>query len=95
MRNRNTSPSSGQDRGLEGQRLDSPVPKNLAEVCARFADICDYFSRQHMDLPPDVLEAIGRVSKLAVKERIARLGQLNQELMEYLRSASRDSGVRH
>lgn len=95
MQNRNTPPGSDQDRSPKGPRPDSPGPKELAEVCSRFADICDYFSRQRVDLPPDVLEAIGRVSKIAIPERIARMDQLNQELMEYLHAASRDSGVRH
>lgn len=95
MQNRDMSRGSDQDGSRDKQRPDSPLPKELAEVCARFAAICDYFSRQHMDLPSDVLESIGRLSKLAIPERIARIDQLNQELLEYLHRGSQDSGVRH
>lgn len=95
MQNRDMSRGKDQDGSRGGQRPDPSVPRELAEVCARFADICDYFSRQHMDLPPDVLEAIGSASKLAIRERVTRMDELNKELMEYLHASSRDSGVRH
>jgi hypothetical protein len=61
--------------------------KDLAEVCARFADICQYFSQQNMDLPPHLVNEVRQVSHLAVGDRIARMRRLNQELMEYLDDA--------
>jgi hypothetical protein len=66
----------------------------LADVCARFADICDSFSRQNMDMPPPVLDEIGRVSKLTVPDRIAAMTQLNRDLMQYLHALGQDSGMR-
>ena len=65
-----------------------------AAVCARFADLCQYFSQQSMDLPPQVVEEVRLVSKLAVDDRIARMKSLNQELMEYLNDAGPDPQVR-
>lgn len=95
MRNRGISPGSCKDERRQERVSDSSVPGKLTDVCARFADICDYFSRQRIDLPPKVLEAISSVSKLPVTERIARMNQLNQELIEYVHTVSQDSGIRH
>ena len=84
------------------QTMDKPEPggaptveKELAEVCARFADICQYFSQQNMDLPSQIVDEVRLLSKLAVKERIARTKRLNQDLMEYLNDARPDSQLRH
>lgn len=70
------------------------VERELAEVCARFADLCQYFSQQNMDLPPQIVDEVRLVSKLAVKERIAKMKRLSQDLMEYLNDAGPDSQVR-
>jgi len=66
----------------------SAQQKELAEVCARFADLCQYFSQENMNLPAHIVEQVRSVSKLAVEERVARMKRLNQELMEYLQAAS-------
>jgi len=68
--------------------------QELADVCARFADGCDYFSRKNMDLPPNVLEDVGRVSKLSVPERVAAMKRLNQGLMEYINHVGQGSRIR-
>ena len=72
----------------------STQEKELAEVCARFADLCQYFSQQNMDLPAHIVDEVGSVSKLALQDRIARMKRLNQELMEYLHGASPDPQIR-
>ena len=71
-----------------------PEEKELAAVCGRFADLCQYFSQQNMDLPLQVVEEVWLVSKLAVNDRIARMKSLNQELMKYLNDAGPDPQVR-
>jgi hypothetical protein len=83
------------------QMLDQSVPrgaptgeKELAEVCGRFADLCQFFSQQKMDLPAQVVDEIRLVSKLAVKERITKMKRLNQDLMEYLNDAGPDPQIR-
>jgi len=62
----------------------STQEKELAEVCARFADLCQYFSQQNMDMPVRMVDEVRSVSKLAVENRVARMKRLNQELMEYI-----------
>jgi hypothetical protein len=73
-----TRPQKKQSRDASTQE------KELAEVCARFADLCQYFLQQNMDLPAHIADEVRLVSKLAVADRIARMKRLNQELMEYL-----------
>ena len=82
---------------LQGQNQATSLSadqQELAEVCARFADVCDYFSRKNMDLPPNVLEDVGRVSKLSVPERVAAMKRLNQGLMEYINHVGQGSRIR-
>ena len=66
----------------------STQEKELAEVCARFADLCQYFSQQNMDLPTQIVDEVRSVSKLEVADRVARMKRLNQELMECLNGAN-------
>lgn len=68
--------------------------KELAEVCERFADLCQYFSQRNVDLPSQIVEEVRLVSKLAVTDRVQRMRRLNQELMEYLSQAGPDPQVR-
>lgn len=86
---------NGRNQDPPRRRSTSASENELADVCARFAEVCDYFSRKNIDLPPHVLEQIGKVAKLAIPDRIARINQLNGELMEYLYAADQDSGIRH
>ncbi len=86
---------------LAPRTLDRPQPgdersegKELAEVCARFADLCQYFRQQDMDLPTQIVEEVRVVSKLPVKERIGRIKHFNQDLMEYLNDVGPDSHLR-
>jgi hypothetical protein len=77
-----------------GSGGSSTEAKELTEVCARFADVCQYFSQQNMDLPPQILDDVRSVSKLAVADRVARMKRLNQELMEYLHAAGTGPQIR-
>ena len=85
-----------EDRNEYDQRLKS-LPagkKELAEESARFADLCQYFERQRMDVPVEILDQLGRASTLAIPERIEALKKLNQRLMEYLNDAGEGHFVR-
>ena len=73
----------------------TPTEENeLAEVCARGADLCQYFSQQNMDLPPQIVDEVRLVSKLAVSDRIIKMKRLSESLMEYLNDAGPNSQVR-
>ncbi len=84
------------DRNEYEQRLHSlpAEQKDLAEESTRFADLCQYFSQQKMDIPPSIVERLGNVSKLPVKDRIRAMKDINRELMEYLNDVGQDPGIR-
>jgi hypothetical protein len=84
------------DRNEYQQRLNSlpAEQKDLAEESARFADLCQHFSQQKMDIPPSIVERVGNVSELPVKDRIRAMKDINRELMEYLNDVGQDPGIR-
>jgi len=78
------------------QRLNSlpAAQKEFAEESTRFADLCQYFSPQKMDIPPSIVERVGNVSKLPAPDRIRAMKDINRELMEYLNDVGQDPGIR-
>ncbi len=85
-----------EDRNEYEQRLNSlpPDERELAQENTRFAGLCQYFSQQKMDVPPEVLEQVGRLSKRPISERVRSLKNINRELMEYLNDVGQDPGIR-
>jgi hypothetical protein len=85
-----------EDRNQYEQRLNSlpPDERELAQENIRLADLCQYFSQEKMDVPPEVLEQVGRLSTLATVERIRALKDINRALMEYLNDVGQDPGIR-
>ena len=71
-----------------------PEEKELAEESARLADLCQYFSAKRMDIPPQILDQVGRLSRLAIPDRLRALKDINQALMEYLNRAGEDPKLR-
>jgi len=47
-----------------------------------------------MDVPMEVLDQLGRASRLAIPERIEAMKKLNQRLMEYLNNAGNGHFIR-
>jgi hypothetical protein len=85
-----------EDRNEREQRLHSlpAEQKEVAEEGARFADLCQYFSQQKMDIPASITERLGNVSKLPAPDRIRAMQEINRELMEYLNDVGQDPGIR-
>ncbi len=85
-----------EDRNDYEQRLGSlpPDQREVAQESSRFADLCQYFSQQRINLPPDLLEQVGRLSRAAISERIRALKKIKRELMEYLNDVGQDPGIR-
>ena len=84
------------DRSEYERRLNSlpPDEKELAHESTRFADLCRYFSDQKMDIPPQVLDQVGALSKYPIAGRIRVFQAVNKSLMEYLDDAGEDPQVR-
>jgi hypothetical protein len=85
-----------QDRNKREQRLNSlpPDQKEVAQESARLSDLSQYFSEQKIDVPSSLLERVGRLSKLAIAERIRAMKDINRALMEYLHDVGQDPGIR-
>ena len=58
--------------------------RELAFESARLADLCQYFSQEKMDVPADLVDRIGSLSRLQPGERVRELLSINQALMQYL-----------
>ena len=84
------------DRNEYQQRLNSlpAEQRELADESTRFADLCQYFSQQKMDIPPSIVERLGNVSKLPALDRIRAMKDINRGLMEYLNDVGQDPGIR-
>jgi hypothetical protein len=84
------------DRKEYEQRLNSlpAEQKEFAEESTRFADLCQYFSQQRMDIPASIVERVRNVSKLPVPDRIRAMKDINRELMEYLNDVGQDPAIR-
>jgi hypothetical protein len=68
--------------------------KTLAEGLSRYVDLCRFFSENQMQVPPHIVRAVGRLQKLPIEDRVSQIGEINQELMEYLHNVSQDTGIR-
>jgi hypothetical protein len=85
-----------EDRNEYEQRLNAlpPDQNHLAQESTRLADLCQYFSLQKIDIPPEIVEQVAGLSRLATAERIRALIEVNRALMEYLNDVGQDPGIR-
>jgi hypothetical protein len=72
-----------------------PGRREMAQELTRYADTCQYFEQNGMEVPPDIRRAVLNVSKLPDSERAAAMREVNQQMMEYLHDVGEDDGVRH
>ena len=87
-------PVEGREEREERIKRLPPEEKELAEESARLADLCQYFSATRMDIPPQILDQVGRLSRLAIPDRIRAIKVINQALMEYLNRVGEDPKLR-
>jgi hypothetical protein len=85
-----------EDRNEYEQRLNALPPdrNQLAQESTRLADLCQYFSLQKIDIPPEIVEQVAGLSRLATAERIRALIDVNGALMEYLNDVGQDPRIR-
>lgn len=85
-----------ENRNEYEQRLNAlPSDQNqLAQESMRLADLCQYFSLQKIDIPPEIVEQVAGLSRLTTAERIRALIDVNRALMEYLNDVGEDPGIR-
>jgi hypothetical protein len=73
-----------EDRVEWENRVQSHAPQDreLLQELTRFADLWRYFQENKDKLGPEVLAALKEVPQLSVPERIERMREINQKLME-------------
>ena len=74
-----------EDRTEYEKRLNalSADEREVAAESTRLADLCQYFSAQKMDIPPELLDQVSGLRRLAMPGRIRALKEVNRALMEY------------
>jgi len=72
-----------------------PEEGELLGELARFADLWRYFQERKEKLGPEIVKAVSAVPNLPVPERIARLKEINQKLMERVGDAGEGARFRH
>ncbi len=72
-----------------------PEERELALELARFADLWRYFQERKEKLGPEIVTSLSELHKLAVPDRIARLREINQKLMDRVNHAGAGAQFRH
>jgi hypothetical protein len=85
-----------EDRNEYEQRLAGLMPdqRQLAQESTRLADLCDYFSRQKIDIPIGIVEQVAGLPRQTAAERLRVLVDVNRALMEYLSDVDQNPGIR-
>ena len=80
-----------EDRNEWDQLVESQSPEEsrLLKELASFADLWKYFQNRGEKLGAQTLQALSEVPKLPVAERIVRLREINQRLMERVSDAGK------
>ena len=72
-----------------------PEERELIGELTRFADLWRYFEEHKEKLGPEIVKAVSEVPNLPVPERIVRLKEINQKLMERVGDAGEGARFRH
>jgi len=72
-----------------------PEQRELLEELAHFADLWRYLQEHNERLGPEIVDAISSIHRLPVSERMARVKEINQKLMERIVDAGESTQFRH
>ena len=72
-----------------------PEERELIGELTRFADLWRYFQERKEKLGPEIVKAVSEVPNLPVPQRIVRLKEINQKLMERVGDAGEGARFRH
>jgi hypothetical protein len=86
-----------QDRFEYDKRIESlpPEQQELLKQLTNFADLCKYFQERGQRLDGSLADAMNQAAGLPLEERIARIRQINQKLMEGVEDAGEGPQLRH
>lgn len=71
-----------------------PLDQDLSKELTSFAQLMDYFGRQGMKLGADVADAMSAAAKLPMEQRIERIREINQRLLQRLSDAGHSASFR-
>src|SRR6476660_4716622 len=72
-----------------------PEERELMRELTNHADLLRYFAERKMKTGPDIADAMFAAARLPVPERIERIREINQTLMERLGRAGEADGLRN
>ena len=86
-----------EDRSEWEKLVDAQPPeeRDLLRELAHFADLWRYLQEHNERLGPEIVDAISGVHSVPVCERMARLKEINQKLMERIVDAGESTQFRH
>lgn len=82
-----SGPIADRDEWEKRVQSHAPQDRELLEELTRFGDIWRYFQENKMNLGLAILSALKEMPRLAVPERIQRMREINQKLMERIPDA--------
>ena len=72
-----------------------PEEHQLLEQLASFSDLWRYLQEHNQKLGPEIVDRLSGLNTLPVAERIVRLREINQNLMERVGDARAGAQLRH
>lgn len=72
-----------------------PEEQELTRELTHYTDLVRYFAERKLKTGSDIADAMFAAAKLAVPERIARIREINQVLMERLNRVGQSDGFRN
>ena len=82
-----SGPIADRDEWEKRVQSHASPDRELLQELTRFDDLWRYFQENKEKLGPEILAALKEVPKLAVPERIQRMREINQKLMERIPDA--------
>jgi hypothetical protein len=71
-----------------------PGERELAQEVTIYANMCQFFSEKKWTVPYEIRQAVLEVRTMEIPDRIARMREVNEALMECIHSATEDSELR-
>lgn len=88
-------PIEDRDEYEEGIKSLPPAEQELVRELTNYANLVKYFAEQKLKTGSDIADAMFAAAKLPVEERIARVREINQVLMERLKDAGQGAQFRN
>ncbi len=79
----------------EGIKSLPAEEQELVKELTNFADLCSYFEKRDGKLDPSIATAMNQAASLPLQEKIARIREINQRLMQAVDDAGEGAQFRN